>query len=667
MKTHLRSLLHKIKGIGENPYLFCIILGFLLNFGVELLGRKDLVSAFSYLTGRPVIFIYNSMAIAFTVSVALLTRRRIFAFSAMAMLWLSVGVVNSLVLVFRTTPFTAADLTVVKSAFAVMNSYLTTSQICGIIIGIVVLIVLAVILFRKAPKRKERIPYRNVVGYIGGLFLIVYFSTLAGMDSGILASRFGNIADAYLEYGFPYCFGNSLLNTGIEKPTEYSEEIVDELIAEVEKPVTHMSYLQGDTEAVKEAKPNIIFLQLESFFDPAHVEGVEFSKNPLPNFTTLRETETSGYLNVPSVGAGTVNTEFEVITGMNLDFFGPGEYPYKTVLKETTCESIAYNLREEGYKSHIIHNNTATFYERNEILPQLGFDRFVSLEYMYNEETTYAGWAMDEILITEIRKALASTEEQDVIYAISVQGHGSYPIAAMENPMIKVTGLEEQEHNSFEYYVNQLYEMDKVILALTKTLEEYEEDVILVLYGDHLPGFDFTEEELKNGNIYQTEYIIWSNYGLEEKDKDLEAYQLSAYVLKQAGLHNGILTKYHQNFSNEEDYLESLELLQYDMLYGDREVYDGENPYEPSQMIMGTNQPLLYEVSRIEDTFRLRGGHFTKYSCAAINGRCVETEYVNNYTLLIREQLKDGDIITIHQLSENEVSLSETEGYTYYE
>ncbi len=50
-------------------------------------------------------------------------------------------------------------------------------------------------------------------------------------------------------------------------------------------------------------------------------------------------------MNVPSVGAGTANTEFEAITGMNLDFFGPGEYPYKTVLKKTSCESVAFDLK----------------------------------------------------------------------------------------------------------------------------------------------------------------------------------------------------------------------------------------------------------------------------------------------------------------------------------
>ena len=53
----------------------------------------------------------------------------------------------------------------------------------------------------------------------------------------------------------------------------------------------------------------------------------EFHKNAHANYS-------SGYFKVPSVGAGTANTEFEVLTGMSMRFFGPGEYPYKTYVKE---------------------------------------------------------------------------------------------------------------------------------------------------------------------------------------------------------------------------------------------------------------------------------------------------------------------------------------------
>ena len=32
-----------------------------------------------------------------------------------------------------------------------------------------------------------------------------------------------------LDYGFPLCFSNSLINTGISKPEDYSEEVINEI------------------------------------------------------------------------------------------------------------------------------------------------------------------------------------------------------------------------------------------------------------------------------------------------------------------------------------------------------------------------------------------------------------------------------------------------------
>ncbi len=664
---------HLLQRIGENPYVFCMILGILLNTGVELLSRKSFWNVFYYFMDRPLIFLYNSLVIAFTVSFALITRRRVFAFSLLSIVWLVLGVINSIILVFRTTPFTASDMLLLESAYAVMGSYMDKMQMVLLAVGAVLLFVLIVVVFRKAPKRVERISYRNVAFYIGGLFLLTDFATRAGIQTGLLADSFGNIGNAYMEYGFPYCFGNSLLNTGIDKPVDYSSQIVDKLVQEVQQPIQHSSYPNLIKEEDK-VLPNFIFLQLESFFDPTYLKGVSFSENPLPNFSAMREKYSSGYLNVPSVGAGTANTEFEVITGMNLDFFGPGEYPYKTILKETTCESIAYNLREEGYYSRVLHNNDGTFYERNQIFPMLGFDGFTSLEYMDADflEYTCVGWAKDRILTGEIKKALKSTAGKDVLYVISVQGHGSYPAEKSEPLWIQVEAdsnfseAHGDERARLEYYVNQLYEMDQFLGELTKFLSDFPEPSILVMYGDHLPGFDWKEEDLINGDLFQTEYIIWDNYNLPKKDKNLEAYQLSSYVMGQAGLYNGILTKYHQAFAEKENYQEGLKLLQYDMLYGDREVYNGEMPYQPSKLVMGTEPITVSGVIVEEEAVRILGSHFTNYSHVQINGNEIEAEYISSQELKIGKELKDGDQIIVYQAGKDAVSLSHTEEYIYY-
>lgn len=157
------------------------------------------------------------------------------------------------------------------------------------------------------------------------------------------------------------------------------------------------------------------------------MKDVEFSGTVLPKLEWLYKSYPSGFLSVPSVGAGTANTEFEIISGMNLDDFGPGEYPYKTVLSHSACDSICYDLKQYGYTTNALHDNDGTFYDRNTVFPQLGFETFTSLEYMNNVETNEIGWAKDNVLISQIIEILTGSESRDFIYTIS--GSGSWRLS----------------------------------------------------------------------------------------------------------------------------------------------------------------------------------------------------------------------------------------------
>lgn len=129
---------------------------------------------------------------------------------------------------------------------------------------------------------------------------------------------------------------------------------------------------------------------------------------------------------------------------------------------------------------------------------------------------------------------LDSTGTPDYIYTISVQGHGDYPenTDGLDLP-VKVTNNNVTGNpNGFEYYVNQTHEMDAFVAELIDALSKRNEKTILVIYGDHLPTFDITDDDLKNGDIYQTQYVVWNNYNLQIENKDLQAYQLSAYLMK---------------------------------------------------------------------------------------------------------------------------------------
>ncbi|MBR3645790.1 MAG: LTA synthase family protein, partial [Lachnospiraceae bacterium] len=417
------------------------------------------------------------------------------------------------------------------------------------------------------------------------------------------------------------------------------------------------------------------FLQLESFFDVNHMKDLKYSENPLPYFTELKEKYPHGFLNVPIVGAGTVNTEFEAMTGLNLDDFGPGEYPFKTAVADRTCESICFNLKEYGYSCHAVHNNTATFYGRNKVFSNLGYDTFTTIENINLpvEDKTKMGWAKDKYLTNYIMKALKSTKKQDYIYTISVQGHGSYP-SDPDNYDITIEGINDSSRMySFEYYVKQINEMDQFLVDLTNNLSKYDEKTILVMYGDHLPSLGISEDELDNGDVYQTEYVIWSNYDFGYEDEDIECYELQAKILGQLNMTAGYINNYSQKHRHDDDreaYLEGLKNIGYDMLYGEHLLYNGENPYVATKLQFGQNKvssSSISQTSKNDNTIFIYGKNFTNYSKVYVNGEKINTKFVDSSVLTINyDDLKDGDVFEVHQQVSEKNILNVTNKVVYY-
>ena len=638
-------------------HALCSALGYFL---IEMISRRSFSAAWTYMTTKPLVFAYNAALIFTTSLIVYLFRRRCFWRVLISILWLLLGIINGVILSNRVTPFTGPDLHLLTDGMAVLNKYLPA---WGVVLALILLglfALLLLILLIKAPKYKRKVKFRyDFLLVVVGAALFAGATQLA-LEKRVLSNYFGNIAFAYEDYGYPYCLAVTIFDTGISCPRDYSEQE----ITRIEKTEDNLPATNEDS------KPNIIFVQLESFFDPTLVEYLNISEDPIPNFRKLMKEYTSGYYKVPSVGAGTANTEFESITGMSLHYFGPGEYPYKSILKETTCESAPYVLKNLGYSTHAVHNNEANFYGRRSIFPNLGFDTFTSAEYMSEEEDKNPlGWTKDEVLTDEIIKCLDSTEESDYIYTISTQGHGAYPEEQLiDDPEITVSGAEtEAQNNQSEYYCNEIHEMDNFVKELIDALADYPEDVILVMYGDHLPTMGLTVEDLKNKYLFQTQYVMWDNFGLEKKDENLAAYQMAAEVMDRAGIHEGTIFRYHQARRNTRNYQVDLETLQYDVLYGKKYSYDGESPFQRTKMRMGLYDVTLdsmEEISTVDHTYRLRGTNFTPSSQVKLNGEWYDTVYVNPTTLMISgTEINDFDRVSVVQRSNSSTRKALSKSY----
>lgn len=631
----------------------------ILELVVECFNRRGIMGlAFPFM--HPVIFIYNTLIIMTTMAIALFFARRIFAYSVISVIWIGLALTNFIILSSRKTPFTAMDFYLIKDAIKVAGLYVSILQIILIALLVVAVIVGLVFLWKKAPKIEVTIKrtkfYAYAVVQLVLVFLAAYGMGMTLLFTGTVESHYGNLAQAYKKYGFSHCFVSSVLDRGIKKSGEYSEEYMESLKKDLD-----------DVEPEANDKtPNIIFVQLESFFDPTHVKGISLSENPLPNYQKLISEYSSGYLSVPCFGAGTCNTEFEVQTGINIDDFGPGEYPYRTIMKSKVCESMAYDLKKLGYSTHAIHNNDGTFYDRNLVFSHLGYDTFTSIEYMDGFEKTPMGWAKDYVLTDEIDKALNSTSGTDYVFTISVQGHGDYPSTPVEGytPEINVTNFPVAEQQSaFEYYVNQIHEMDNFIGELIEKLSERDEETVLVLYGDHLPTFDFADDMLSNGDKFQTQYVIWSNFQMDKQDKDLQAYQLSAYVMDRLGISEGYIMKYHQSKQDlpEDEYLKNLKILEYDILYGKKEIYGGETQYEATDLKMGIDDIEITDVYNYNNDVFVEGNNFNDYSCVMINGKEYAAEKISDRLLRVKgTKVKTDDVVVVAQKGDDKVELSRT-------
>lgn len=646
--------------------VFHYLLACLVCFFIEVISRHSFLDAFSFMFDRSLVFLYNSLIVFTSLHLVYFFRKRALMRTLISVIWLFLGTINGCVLLKRVTPFSYTDLKLVNDLFTMQSNYFSQGEAIAVIVLVAAVIAFIGILWKKGPKYTGKQHRVASILAVGAFALFIPMVTQAAVSNNILASYFENIAQGYKDYGFVYSFSASVVDRGMKAPDNYSDKTVQAALDKVTVPATDASV----------EKPNIICVLLESFVDPNEVNFLECSKNPVPNFENLAANYSSGYLTVPVVGAGTANTEFEVLTGMGMRYFGLGEYPYKTILKTNSCESIADDLKNLGYGTAVVHNNGGNFYSRANAFSQMGFDNFTSKEMMDITEYTPLGtWPTDDILVNEVAKALDATPQQDFIYTITVQGHGAYPTdKVIENPEISVTGADSEEaNNEWEYYVNEIHEVDKFIANLTTMLSQRDEKTVVVFFGDHLPTMGLEDSDMKSGSIFKTRYVTWNNFGMEKIDRDITSSQLLAAVTDQLGIHEGTMFRLHQNnnFQDIDNYTDDMELLQYDILYGNRYAYGQKDLYPASNLVMGVQDVVIDNLSVDGNILYLTGQNFTRWSKVFVNGEKVSTTYIDGTHLKISlNSLDEGtNSIMVNQMgssetvfrSSNEVSFDKPE------
>ena len=289
---------------------------------------------------------------------------------------------------------------------------------------------------------------------------------------------------------------------------------------------------------------------------------------------------------------------------------------------------------------------------------------------MYGLNKTPRGWAKDNILDDLMIQRMMQTEGRDYITTITVQGHGRYPKKHTDT----MTGLtcyfggryqgDTEKEAAWEYYINMCRETDMMVGDLIEKLERLDEPTVVFMYGDHLPSLNLEEDDLDGITLYQTEWIMWDNMNLPVEHKNFMAYQASTYIFNQLGIKGGLMQNFHTRYMNSNDqqgYLDKLELLEYDTLYGNDYAFDGHNPFPTTDMKMGIRDISVDHCEIKGDKLWIYGDGFNLYSLVYIDGKSVDTTWQGSRILTVpMEEVKDGEELYVAQAGDDHVVLSVT-------
>lgn len=468
--------------------------------------------------------------------------------------------VNYIKIIYREEPFLAKDLKLFNEAFAMSKKYSLNFTSANFII-FVIAIIITIIIFRKM--KKDEIyyihPLINVI-VSAGLLLVFVFGLMFNYDSyHAIGAKSGlsmwSQVEGYQSKGFVYPFIYSIKYSREYKYSNYNEKIAKKI---------YDSYEYKNIPEDK--KVNIIGIMMESFkdFSVYQSDSLVFQKDPYEYFHKLENESLHGNILVNTFGGGTFVTESNFLSG----------YKDCPSFDRPTITYPRY-FKEQGYETYAFHPNVGSFYNRQNVYPNMGFDKF--FEYNNTFKKMNENLLSDNDFFNFILDKYNASDKKDFYFAVTYQNHGPYSKDDItpDETYIKWNDKYSKEwYNYFNHYLNGISFTSQSLQILTDNLRYSEKPTILVLFGDHCPSmgdnkicFDMfnvnydgqTTEGIKN--LYSTPYIVWANESAKKmlgKDfvgqgKDLEPAFLMNEILNYAGIegnqYNQFLTTFTQKFT----------------------------------------------------------------------------------------------------------------------
>jgi hypothetical protein len=293
--------------------------------------------------------------------------------------------------------------------------------------------------------------------------------------------------------------------------------------------------------------PDIVIVQSEAFFDPGVLKSVDYGQFD-PNFERLAATGITGSLTTPTYGGGTIRTEFETLTGYPMMAFPAVQYPYFG-LAHRWMPTIPRRLQALGYTTALFHPYESDFWNRDETMPALGFQRMY-FEDAFKEASRAGLFVSDHSLFDAVLAHLDDSHSSpSYTMVITMENHGPWnrdpgQLANLLKTNPLPAGLSEEGTEQMTYYASHLINGDAALADFATKLLARKRWTIFLFYGDHLPALDAAYQDLgfdDDRAAYQehTRYMVLSNRPFDSHQRrqlNLSAYDLPGLLFDVAGL-----------------------------------------------------------------------------------------------------------------------------------
>ncbi len=315
----------------------------------------------------------------------------------------------------------------------------------------------------------------------------------------------------FISNGFVYPFLHSIRQSSDVPPEGYDPEKAAALLED---------YRNEDIPA--ERRVNVLVLQLESFGD---LEAMGFTGVAPESYSVLRrlqEESISGTLVTDVIGGGTIHTEECVLTGY---------FQKPNITRD--CQSYVRWFDDQDFFTTGSHPYRPDFYDRFNANRFLGFD-----EYLFSRDHYFAltnGMVhCDSVFLPEVFRLFREAVDggrQVFSFNVSLQGHAPYtsPEIVAHSRLWLDKSISPETQYILNNYLTLVVETQELLWQQLETMRDYPEPVVVLIYGDHNPGFGDAQISAECGvsfdlsteegflRYYGTPYLIWANNAAKEQ------------------------------------------------------------------------------------------------------------------------------------------------------